>query len=121
VATSLCWDSAGLVAIGTNDEDLAVAINRVIEMQGGTSLIKDGKPLVNIPCEAGGYVSGMAFEDLTTALKRFQAIMTDLGSPLEAAHLTLCTLTAAAIPFIRMTEQGYARFREGDLVGISSN
>ncbi|MEJ2586248.1 MAG: adenine deaminase C-terminal domain-containing protein [Deltaproteobacteria bacterium] len=118
VATSLCWDSAGLIAIGTHDDDLAAAINRVIEMQGGTALIHDGNPLVMVPCEAGGYVSSLPFETLTAEMAQFQKILKGLGSPLHSAHLTLCTLTAAAIPFIRMTEQGYARFREGDVVGI---
>lgn len=118
VATSLCWDSSGLIGIGANDQDLAAAINRVIEMQGGTVLVKDGIPLVEIPCEAGGYVSGLEMGSLVSELKRFQAIMTELGSGLDSAHLTLCTLTSAAIPFIKMTEKGYARFREGDLVGI---
>ncbi|MBW2615336.1 MAG: adenine deaminase [Deltaproteobacteria bacterium] len=118
VATSLCWDSSGLMAIGTNDQDLAFAINRVIEIQGGTVLVKDGTLLVDIPCEAGGYVSGMDIGALTAELKKFQETLTNLGSGLESAHLTLCTLTSAAIPFIRMTEKGYSRFREGDLVGI---
>lgn len=118
VATSLCWDAAGLMAIGTTDEDLARAINRVIGMQGGTALVQDGASLVEIPCEAGGYVSGMAIRDLTHALTRFQQAVTEMGCGLDAAHLTLCTLTSAAIPFIRMTEQGYARFREGDIVGL---
>jgi len=118
VATSLCWDSSGLMAIGANDRDLAAAINRVIEIQGGTALVKDGTLLVDIPCAAGGYVSGMEIGALAAELKRFQEILTDLGSSLESAHLTLCTLTSAAIPFIRMTEKGYARFREGDLVGM---
>ncbi|MBW1781917.1 MAG: adenine deaminase [Deltaproteobacteria bacterium] len=118
VATSLCWDCAGLIAIGTNDQDLAAAINRVIEIQGGTALIKDGKRVVDIPCEAGGYVSGMEIGALASEMRRFQETLRDLGSHLESAHLTLCTLTSAAIPFIGMTEKGYARFREGDLVGI---
>jgi adenine deaminase len=71
-----------------------------------------------VPCEAGGYVSSLPFETLTAEMAQFQKILKGLGSPLHSAHLTLCTLTAAAIPFIRMTEQGYARFREGDVVGI---
>ncbi|MCF8143663.1 MAG: amidohydrolase family protein [Deltaproteobacteria bacterium] len=117
-ATSLCWDSSGLIAIGVDDRDIATAINRVIEIQGGTVLVKEGTSLVEIPCEAGGYVSGMEIGTLVSELKRFQKILRDLGSGLESAHLTLCTLTSAAIPFIKMTEKGYARFREGDLVGI---
>ncbi|MEE9611712.1 MAG: adenine deaminase C-terminal domain-containing protein [Desulfatiglandales bacterium] len=118
VATSLCWDVSGVIAIGADDHDLAGAINRIVENQGGTALVVGGELVVDIPASAGGYVSAMKIEDLVTELKRFQETVADLGSSLEMAHLTLCTLASAAIPFIRLTEKGYFRFRENDMVGI---
>jgi adenine deaminase len=118
VATSLSWDSSGIIAIGADDHDLAGAINRVIENQGGTALAVGGKLVVDIPASAGGYVASMKIEDLVTKLKQFQETVAELGSSLEMAHLTLCTLATPAIPFIRLTEKGYFRFREDDIVGI---
>jgi adenine deaminase len=44
--------------------------------------------------------------------------MANLGTKLHFAHLTLCVLTSAAIPFIKITEKGYYRLRENDYVGI---
>ena len=38
VATTMCWDSACLVGIGANDEDLALAIARLFETQGGAAV-----------------------------------------------------------------------------------
>jgi adenine deaminase len=118
VATTLCWDNSGVLAIGANDRDMAAAINRVIEMQGGTALSVEGNVLVDIPCNIAGYVSEMKIADMAQALNRFQKTINQLGSSLENAHLTLCTLTTAAIPFIRMTEKGYFRLRENDIVGL---
>ena len=118
VATSLCWDASGVIAIGANDMDIATAINRVIENQGGTSLAVKGELLMDIPFSVGGYVSDMRIENIAEGLGHFQKRVTGLGSHLDFALLTLCTLTTAAIPFIRITEKGYFRFRENDLVGI---
>ncbi len=118
VATTLCWDSCGLVAIGANDEDLATAINRVIETQGGTALALAGKILLDMPCDVGGFVSQMSIEDLASRLISFQRLMANLGTKLHFAHLTLCVLTSAAIPFIKITEKGYYRFKENDYVRI---
>jgi adenine deaminase len=118
VATTLCWDCSGLVAVGANDEDLAMAINRVIETQGGTAVALAGKILMDMPCDVGGYVSRMSIEDLASRLINFQSLMTNLGTELHFAHLTLCVLTSAAIPFIKITEKGYYRFKENDYVGI---
>ena len=118
VATSLVWDTSGIVGIGANDYDLTQAVNRVIEIQGGTVISLDSKIKIEIPSPVAGYISLLSIEDLAVELAQFQDIITDLGSNLQYALLTLVTLTSAAIPFIRITEKAYFRFRENDYVGI---
>jgi adenine deaminase len=118
VASSLVWDASGIVAIGADDQDLAMAVNRVIELQGGTVLALAGQIALDIPFPIGGYLSEVRIEDLAAHLAAFQKTVRDLGSRLESAHLTLVTQPTAAIPFIRITEKGYFRFRENDYVGI---
>jgi adenine deaminase len=118
VATSACWDASGIVAIGENDHDLVTAINRVIDHQGGTVLSVNGELLVDFPFKIGGYVTENSIEAVASELTRFQKMVNELGSNLESPHLTLVTLTSAAIPFIRICEKGYFRFRENDYVGL---
>ena len=118
VASSLVWDASGIVAIGADDQDLALAVNRVIELQGGTVLALAGEIALDIPFPIAGYLSDVRIEDLAAQLAAFQKAVKDLGARLESAHLTLVTQTTAAIPFIRITEKGYFRFRENDYVGI---
>ncbi|MFO7599483.1 MAG: adenine deaminase C-terminal domain-containing protein [Candidatus Desulfacyla sp.] len=118
VATTLCWDAGGIIAIGENDEDLAAAVNRLIEIQGGTAVFVDGALKMDIPLGAGGYVSELKMPELAERVNRFQETMASLGSTLDFAHLTLSVLTTPAIPFIRMTEKGYHRFREDDVVPL---
>ncbi len=118
VASSLAWDASGILAVGADDFDLAKAINRIIELQGGTVLSLDGKIEIDIPFPIGGYISDIRVEDLASELENFQQTVTGLGSNLQSVHLTLVTQASAAIPFIRITEKGYYRFRENDYVGI---
>jgi len=118
VASSLIWDASGIVAIGADDLDLVQAINRVIELQGGTVLALGGEIAIDIPFPIAGYGSDKKIEDLTSEVSGFQKTVGDLGSTLRSAHLTLETMASAAIPFIRITEKGYFRFRENDYVGI---
>ncbi|MBW2353789.1 MAG: adenine deaminase [Deltaproteobacteria bacterium] len=118
VATTLCWDTGGMVAIGANDHDLASAINRVIELDGGTVLFVEGAPVVEIPLSVTGFISRLSIPELATRLAAFQKEVSSLGSTLPFAHLGLNVLTTAAIPFIRMNETGYYRFREGDVVTL---
>ena len=118
VATTLCWDAGGMVGIGANDNDLALAINRVIELQGGTVLCVDGECRVEIPLPVGGYISQLSIPETAARLEEFEREVSLLGSDLSFAHLSLNVLTTAAIPFIRMNEKGYYRFREKDTVTL---
>lgn len=118
IATTLCWEAGGVLGIGANDHDLALAVNRVIANQGGTSLVVHGEVLVDIPFSVMGCVSDLRVDEMSARLKVLQDKIASLGSGLRYAHLTLMVLTTAAIPFIRMTEKGYFRFRENDIVGI---
>jgi len=118
VASSLVWDAAGIVAIGADDLDLVQAINRVTELQGGTVLTVGGEIVCEIPFPIGGYSSDRRIEDLTAEASDLQKTLGDLGSNLPSPRLTLETLASAAIPFIRITEKGYFRFRENDYVGL---
>jgi adenine deaminase len=117
-ATTLCWEAGGIVAIGANDLDLAVAINRVIEMQGGTSVSVRGEVILEIPYNVLGFLSELPIREIAARAERFQKVLNGLGSKLEYPHLSLMVLTTSAIPFIRITEKGYYRFRENDYVGI---
>jgi len=49
----------------------------------------------------------------------FQETTASLGVIPYFAQLALTVLTTFAIPFIRMTEKGYYRFRENDFEGLT--
>ena len=118
-ATSLCWDVGGIVAIGANDIDLAAAINRVIELQGGAVVLAKGGLRAEIPLNVGGFISQLKIPDLARRLEDFERAVASLGSGVSFAHLTLNVMSTAAIPFIRMTEKGYYRLKENDFVNLT--
>ncbi len=118
VASSVTWDCLGVTAVGADDVSLAAAINRVIELQGGSVACLGDKVLAEIPFSVGGYVSELPLPEVAARMKEFQRAAGELGSTLPYAHLTLNVLTATAIPFIKLTEDGYFRFRENDVVGL---
>ncbi|MFH1083747.1 MAG: adenine deaminase C-terminal domain-containing protein [Pseudomonadota bacterium] len=118
VATTLCWDAGAIVAVGANDHDIAAAINRIIEIQGGAVLSVGGTFLAEIPLNIGGFMSQLKMPEIARRLEAFQKAVASLGSTLTFTHLTLNVLSTAAIPFIRMTEKGYYRFKENDFVNL---
>lgn len=106
IATSMGWDLTNIVAIGAADEDLALAVNRVIELQGGAVVCADGRVLAELPLPIGGYLSDSPVEELLRQGEELQEAAAGLGSPFPNTHLTMMTLTSPAIPFFRICEEG---------------
>ena len=117
VATTLCWDASGVVAVGAVDEDLALAMNTVANMRGGIVVVVEGTIIFSMPFPVAGYVSTNPMTELAQGFRHFQALMTSLGCPLDFALRTIGTLTSAAIPFFKVNEKGYYRFREKQTIG----
>lgn len=117
-ATSIAWDILGIVVIGTNDQDMALAVNRIFELQGGIVICADGKVLTELPLPLAGAISDLPMEEIVDRLSKIQQTATDFGMPFPDAHLTLTTLTAPAIPFLRICESGLVDIRENRVVSL---
>lgn len=121
LASSTAWDLANIIAVGVNDEDLALAVNRVIELQGGAVVCADGRVLAEFSMPIGGCLSPAPLETLFQKTGEFQRAAADLGSPFQDTHLTLITLTTPAIPFFRICEKGLVDIRTNEMFGLQVN
>ncbi|MFI3207141.1 MAG: adenine deaminase C-terminal domain-containing protein, partial [Clostridia bacterium] len=107
-AESVAHDTHNIIAVGTNYDDIAVAVNRVIELQGGLALAKDGK----IVGEMGLPVAGLITDELTAQeLTEKMSELTDIAkNTLECEahapfmHLAFLALTTS--PKWKLTDKG---------------
>ncbi len=106
IATSMAWDLTNIIAVGADDSDLALAVNRVAELQGGVVVCADGQVLAELPLPIGGYLSDAPIEDILQKSEEIQQAAADLGSPFANTNLPMMTLTSPAIPFFRICEDG---------------
>jgi adenine deaminase len=117
-ASSCTWELSGIVVVGTNDEDMAGAVNRVYELQGGAVVYADGEVLAELSMPVGGCVSELPLEELSQKLEILQQKVAELGIVLSDAHFSLTALTTVAIPFFRICETGLMDIREGKVVDL---
>ncbi|MDK8210754.1 adenine deaminase C-terminal domain-containing protein, partial [Bacillus subtilis] len=54
IATTIAHDSHNIVAVGTNDEDLAKAIAAIEEIGGGIVIVKGNEVIGSLPLSIGG-------------------------------------------------------------------
>ncbi|UCF72722.1 MAG: adenine deaminase [Deltaproteobacteria bacterium] len=118
IACSAAWDTSDIVVVGENDRDMAGAVNRIHALQGGAVAYAKGKVLAEIPLPVFGIIADMPIITLSKSMEKITRVIKDLGSPFENPLLTLIVLTGAAIPFLRICEEGLVNLKDGKTVGL---
>jgi adenine deaminase len=117
-ACSAAWDTADIIVVGAEDADMAAAVNRIHELQGGAVVCVRG----DIRCELALPVFGILSTASTAQIaRRLAALRTEvarLGCSFPDPLLTLITLTGAAIPYLRICDEGLVNLRENRTMGL---
>lgn len=108
VALSIAHDSHNIIAVGTNDADMAFAIEKLVEQGGGMILIKNQKIINHMPMVVGGIMSDQTGEWVNDKLTEIHQDAHDqLGISNEVEPvMTLCFMSLAVIPEIKITDRG---------------
>lgn len=106
IASSVAHDSHNLIAVGTNDRDLFVAIKELERIQGGLAIVADGTILSTLPLPIAGLLSEEPLATVVQRLDELESISADLGCTLAAPFATLSFLALPVIPELRLTDLG---------------
>jgi adenine deaminase len=118
MACSAAWDSTDLIVAGTDDGDMAIAVNRIRKLQGGAVVCKDGHILAELPLPLFGLISDQALKDLIQQFEDVSRAARSLGIPFPEPVLSLITLTGAAIPYLRICEEGLVNLKDGKTLSL---
>lgn len=105
IASSVSHDSHNVVAAGVSDEDIARAVNLVINNRGGLSIVYDDVEDV-LPLPIAGL---MTDEDGFRVAKRYANLdkqAKGLGSNLSAPYMTLAFMALLVIPKLKLSDRG---------------
>lgn len=106
LASSIAHDSHNIVAVGTRDEDIYVAIKEIERLQGGLVIAADGEVLGSLPLPIAGLLSQEPLEVVVDKFEKLQGIARDLGTKLGDPFATLSFLALPVIPELRLTDLG---------------
>jgi adenine deaminase len=84
VATSVSHDLHNITVIGSSDEAMAVAVNRISEINGGIVLVNDGKVIAEMRLEIGGLMTSRPIAAAAASMEDLYAkgdAMEWIGSP----------------------------------------
>ncbi|MGQ9695667.1 MAG: adenine deaminase [Thermodesulfobacteriota bacterium] len=106
LASSLAHDSHNIIVIGTNDEDMKLAIAEMHRMQGGLIVTAQGAVKAALPLPFAGLISLEKAEVVADRLAQANQAAQKLGCKLKNPFLALSFLTLSVIPELKITDQG---------------
>jgi adenine deaminase len=108
VALSIAHDSHNIIVVGTQDEDMAFAVEQLVAQGGGIVLARDKNVLASMPMVVGGIMSDRSGEWVSARLAEIhRAAYDQLGiSPGVEPVMTLCFMSLAVIPELKLTDRG---------------
>lgn len=118
LASSAAWDSSDIIVVGSDESDMVLAVNRIRELKGGAVICKHGIVLEELPLPVFGIMSELPLHEIDQKIKSITAIASQHGVPFPNPLLSLIALTGAAIPFLRICEEGLVDIREGKTLGL---
>ena len=105
IASSVAHDSHNIVAVGTNDADIAIAMNLVIKEEGGISLVNDEDEKV-LPLPVAGLMSTCDGYRIATSYSILDDEVHKMGSKLRAPYMTLSFMALLVIPELKLSDKG---------------
>ncbi|WP_392567057.1 adenine deaminase C-terminal domain-containing protein [Utexia brackfieldae] len=112
MASSCAPDDNNVVCIGTNSEDMAIAINHLAEHGGGQVIVKDGQVLGFLSLPICGIVSDLDPHTMAKEEAKLFTLARQLGCDLPDPLFYMCCLQITAIPDFAMTDLGVIDFHE---------
>ncbi len=107
IATSVAHDAHNLIVAGVSDADMALAVRRIAQMQGGIVIVRDGNILAELPLPIAGLMCPLPAAAVRQALSLLMDGARALGvSPGIDPFMTLSFVSLPVIPALRLTTRG---------------
>ncbi|PWR03201.1 adenine deaminase [Meridianimarinicoccus roseus] len=106
IASTVCHDHHNIAVVGADYADMALAANRLGEIEGGFVVVSGGRVLAELALPVAGLMSLAPFEEVRAALTDLRAAARGLGVTLEEPFLQLAFLCLPVIPHLKITDHG---------------
>lgn len=108
IAISIGHDSHNIIATGTNDDDIFMAVNELIKQEGGAVVVKDEKVISRMELKIAGLMCNLPAKKMIAQQDALdEAVHEELGVPDNVNPvMTLSFMPLAVIPKLKITDKG---------------
>ena len=118
VATTWAHDNHNVMVMGRNVEDMVLAVNNLIDFNGGYIVVRDNNVLAKLELPIGGIVSDEPIEVIGEKLGKVRNAMKELGYNHMNEIMSFSTLSLPVSPAIKITDKGLIDVKKCKVVSL---
>ncbi|WP_107497864.1 adenine deaminase [Thalassobius sp. I31.1] len=118
MASTVAHDSHHMIVIGTSQDDMARAANRLREVGGGVVIFKDGQELSLVELPIAGLMSDSPAHEVAAKADALGDAMRACGCTLNNAYMQHSLLALVVIPEMRISDLGLVDVRTFELIPL---
>jgi len=120
ISSSIAHDSHNIITVGTNSQDMAKAVNTVLNNKGGLSAVsKDFCYSLELP--VAGLMSTKKVDEVANNLKNLHKAVGDMGSKITSPFMSLSFMALLVIPKLKIGDQGLFDVEKFSFVDVIKN
>jgi len=118
IASTIAHDSHNIVVIGTNEEDMALACNRLKDIGGGIVLCNGEEVTSELKLPIAGLMSDNGLDYVIRKQKEMDDNISEMGCKLPAPFIAMSFLALPVIPKLKITDKGLVDVAKREIVDI---
>ena len=118
IAISIGHDSHNIIVVGLNSNDMYKAVKEIEKLQGGITVVEDGKLVDCLPLEIAGLMSKDSIPEVAKKLKKMKEKVYSMGVTRQSPFMTLSFMALPVIPSLKITDQGLFDIDENKFVSL---
>ncbi|RJE86571.1 adenine deaminase [Paracoccus onubensis] len=116
IASTVCHDHHNIAVVGADYGDMALAANRLAQIEGGFAVAAGGKILAELALPVAGLMSLESFEHVRGKLDALRKAARDLDVTLKEPFLQLAFLALPVIPALKITDRGMVDVEKFEII-----
>lgn len=106
MASTVAHDAHNLMVVGSNDEDMSIVANALVQSGGGMAVAMDGKLLGIVELPIAGLMNDKPVQEMAKAIAQLDECWKVMGCTIKSPFMTMALLALACLPELRLTNKG---------------
>ncbi len=118
IGSSIGHDSHNIIAVGVTDNDIYLAVKRIVELEGGQVIVRGGKVISELQLKIAGLMSHMPLEEVDRKIEKNLEESKNIGCTIDTPFMMLSFLPLPVIPKLKITDKGLFDVTEFKIVPL---